>query len=172
MLLAFAVVLMGAVGMMQSSPHDAYAGVQVDGQKEGATDRLLISSNGTDRVSRIVYFNMENHATGGANTPVASGAICGMAGDLHYAEIKISGTMTGSNPTAAFKWQNSKDNQATWSDVGTWTTINATVTPAIQSQTVSDIRGTTAVAYGDCWRVTYTMSAAAALNFSVIGIEK
>jgi hypothetical protein len=153
-------------------PGDAYAGASVSGQRDGADTRALITVNGSDKVQRIVYFKMENHLTGGANTPVASRAYCGIAGDLHYAEVKFTGTLTGSAPTLAIKWQNSKDNGDTWSDVGTWTTINATVTPAVQSQTVADLRASTAVVYGDCWRVTYTQGASGAGNFSVIGLDK
>jgi hypothetical protein len=156
---------------LQSGP-EAYAGASSIGNKDGADVRALVSSNGSDRVRRIIYFEMDNHQTGGANTPVASGEVCGMAGMLHYAEVKFQGTLTGSNPTLAIKWQNSKDNGQTWSDVGTWTQINATVTPAIQSQTVADLAASTAVVYGDCWRVTYTMGAGGAGNFSVTGIEK
>lgn len=182
---AVVMILLGAAfafAFLQPSP-GAYAGASIEGQQEGANFRAIVTSGGTDRVKRIVYFKLENHLTGGANTPVASGAVCDLAGEYHYAEVKFTGTLTGSAPTLAIKWQNSKDNQATWTDVGTWTTINATVTPATQSQTVADSKAvvlmnantpvvTPAVVYGDCWRVTYTMGAAGAGNFSVIGLEK
>lgn len=150
----------------------AFAGAEIEGNPENADMRALVSVNGNDRVKRIVYFRMDNHLTGGADTPVASGAICDLAGIYHYAEVKFTGTLTGSAPTLAIKWQNSKDNGVTWSDVGTWTQINSTVTPASQSQTVADLAASTAVVYGDCWRVTYTMGAGGAGNFSVTGIEK
>lgn len=177
-------ILGGAIGLAALNPStNAYAGAAISGNKNGADTRALITSGGSDKVSRIVYFKLENHLTGGANTPVASGAVCGMAGIYHYAEVQFTGTLTGSAPTLAIKWQNSKDNQATWTDVGTWTTINATVTPATQKQTVSDHPEevlmnantpvvTPAVMYGDCWRVTYTMGAAGAGNFAIIGAEK
>lgn len=150
----------------------AYAGVQTVGDANDANYRAIVASNGTDRVKRIIYFKMEPHATGGANTPVPSSKVCEMAGMLHFAEVKLEGTLTGSAPTLVVKWQNSKDNGVTWSDVGTWTTINATVTPAAQSQTVSDIIASTAVVFGDCWRATYTMGAGGAGTFSIIGLEK
>lgn len=162
---------------------DAYAGAVQAGDPSNANFRALVTSNGTDRVKRIVYFKLEPHATGGANTPVASGTVCDLAGTLHYAEVKFQGTLTGAAPTLAIKWQNSKDNGTTWTDVGTWTTINATTTPASQSQSVGDIvappyfNGTTTVQstatiYGDCWRATYTMGAGGAGTFSITGVEK
>lgn len=183
--LALIATLLGGTALYASlqPSSDAYAGASVEGQQEGATDRLLVSSGGDDRVRRVVYFKMDNHLTGGANTPVASAKVCGLAGEYHYAEVQFTGTLTGSAPTLAIKWQNSKDNGATWSDVGTWTTINATVTPATQSQTVADQKAivlmnantpvtTPAVMYGDCWRATYTMGAGGAGNFAIIGAEK
>jgi hypothetical protein len=73
------------------------------------------------------------------------------------------------------KWQNSIDGGTTWTDVGTWTTINATVTPASQSQTVADVsNNTTAVSYGDCWRATYTFGGTGTVtaNIGIVGYEK
>lgn len=161
----------------------AFPGAQVTGDASSANFRALVASNGTDRVKQIIYFKLEAHNTGGVNTPVASGAVCGMAGKFHYAEVKFQGTLTGAAPTLVIKWQNSKDGGTTWTDIGTWTAINATTTPATQSQTVGDIianpyfNGTTTVnstttAYGDCWRATYTMGAAGIGTFSITGFEK
>lgn len=185
LVLAFLMVALLGVGYSQLSPSsEAYAGAAVSGTRDGANVRALISSGGDDRVRRVVYFQMENHATGGANTPVASGKVCGLAGLYHYAEVQLTGTMAGTAPTLAVKWQNSKDNGVTWTDVGTWTTINATVTPANQKNTVADHGDivlmnantpvtTPAVMYGDCWRATYTMTGTgAAANFAIIGAEK
>jgi len=179
-----AIMFIGTVSFSQvSHPSNAFAGAEISGQAEGSDVRAIITSNGTDKVQRVVYFKMENHLTGGANTPVASGKVCGLAGEYHYAEVQFTGTLTGSAPTLAIKWQNSKDNGVTWSDVGTWTTINATVTPATQAQTVGDSKAvvlmnantpvvTPAVMYGDCWRATYTMGAGGAGNFAIIGADK
>ena len=178
------ILSLGAFSFATSQhPADAVAGAAISGVREGSNVRALISSGGDDRVRRVVYFSLESHATGGANTPVASAKVCGLAGEYHYAEVQFTGTLAGSAPTLAIKWQNSKDNGATWSDVGTWTTINATVTPATQSQTVADIKAvvlmnantpvtTPAVMYGDCWRATYTMGAAGTGVFAIIGAEK
>lgn len=174
-----------AAAVHQNGNSVAYAGAQILGDPSTANVRALITTNGNDRVERIVYFKMESHATGGANTPVASSSYCGLAGMLHEVTVKLSGTMAGTAPTLAIKWQNSKDNKSTWTDVGTWTTINATVTPASQTNTVADSGSivlmnantpvvTPPVVYGDCWRALYTMAGtgSVAANFSVIGIDK
>jgi hypothetical protein len=178
-------MLMGGMVTAVTREHttDVYAGIATSGDQADANFRALITSNGTDRVKRVVYFKLEPHATGGANTPVASGKVCDLAGTEHFAQVAFSGTLAGSAPTLVVKWQNSKDNGATWTDVGTWTTINATVTPATQSQSVGDLvsmpyfNGTTTVnstatIYGDCWRATYTMGAAGAGTFSIVGMDK
>ena len=185
--LSFLVIAaLGAISLVNArNPADAYAGASVEGVREGAEYRALISSGGDDRVRRIVYVESGSHATGGANTPVPSAKVCGMAGVYHYAEVQFTGTLAGTNPTLAIKWQNSKDNGATWTDVGTWTTINATVTPTNQKNTVADHGDivlmnantpvtTPAVMYGDCWRTTYTMTGTGSVagNFTIIGAEK
>lgn len=193
LVIALALVFSGLIGTLiyatQMAPvHDAAAGAAVVGNKEGADTRLLISSGGDDRVKRVVYFKSESHASGGANTPVASEKVCGLSGIYHYAEVQFTGTLAGTNPTLAFTWQNSKDNGATWTTISVptaWTTINATVTPATQKNTVSDHPEevlmnantpvvTPAVMYGDCFRVLYTMTGTGnpSGNFTVIGAEK
>lgn len=138
-------------------------------------DRILYAPEG-GKVARIVYVSGGTKTMAGANTPVASDKICAQgAHTLYGAEIALSGTMTGTAPTVAFKWQHSFDNGTTWHDVGSWTTVNATVTPAVQNQMVSDIyNATTAVAYGDCWRATYTFggSGTVTANFSITGFNK
>jgi hypothetical protein len=152
--------------------HGAKAGPEVVGNPDGANLRALVSDG--ESVKRIVYVATGAH-TMANTTPVATDPKCGMFGDLHKAEVRLTGTMTGTAPTLAIKWQNSMDGGTTWTDVGTWTTINATVTPASQSQTVADItNNSTAVAYGDCWRVTYTFGGTGTVtaNFGVTGLEK
>lgn len=151
----------------------ADAGPEVVGNPDGASFRALVAEG--DRVDRIVYVSSGAKTMAGADTPVAGDPKCGIAGTLHEAEVRLTGTMTGTAPTLAIKWQNSMDGGSTWTDVGTWTTINATVTPAVQNQTVADIfNATTAVAYGDCWRVTYTFGGTGTVtaNFSVNGLSK
>lgn len=186
-ILTVTLLLIGAVIFSQvGAPNAAYAGASIVGSRDGASTRALVSVNGDAKVTRIVYFKLEPHATGGANTPVPSANYCGNAfsGMLHEATVKLSGTMSGTAPTVAIKWQNSKDNGTTWTDIGTWTTINATVTPASQTNTVADSGAvvlmnantpvtTPPVVYGDCWRALYTMTGTnAAANFSVTGIDK
>lgn len=151
----------------------AGAGPEIVGNPEGSTLRALVADG--DRVDRIIYVAGGSKTMAGADTPVAGETQCGIAGTLHEAEVRLTGTMAGTAPTLAIKWQNSMDGGTTWTDVGTWTTINATVTPAVQNQTVADIfNATTAVAYGDCWRVTYTFGGTGTVtaNFSVNGLSK
>lgn len=151
----------------------AVAGPVITGNPEGAQSRELIADGESGQVTRIRYF-AAGVKTMANTTPVASDPFCSLEGDLHRADVKLTGTMAGTAPTLAVKWQNSIDGGTTWIDVGTWTTINATVTPASQSQVVSDIVGSTAVAYGDCWRATYVFggSGTVTANISITGIEK
>lgn len=124
-------------------------------------------------VQQLVYVTQGVKTMAGANTPVSSDAACGLGNfEMFSAQVVLTGTMAGTAPTVAIKWQNSKDGGTTWADVGTWTTINATVTPAVQNQTVSDIwNATTAVAYGDCWRAQYvfTGSGTVTANIGITG---
>jgi len=182
----FGIVAMILMGMFLSaglSKNAAAEPSEVYGQRAGSDVRAIINVNGDSTMSRIVYFKLVSHATGGANTPVASDTYCGVAGNFHWAKVAFTGTLGGAAPTLVVKWQNSKDHGTTWSDVGTWTTINATVTPATQENTVADHPEevlmnantpvvTPAVMYGDCWRATYTMGAAGTGVFSIIGADK
>ena len=149
----------------------ANAGPQIIGEQAGATVRALVSQD--DQVKRIVYFDA-GAKTMANTTPVASDPVCGLNGTLHKAEVQLVGTMGGTNPTLTILWQNSLDGGTTWTSVGTWTAINATVTPATQSQTVADLVASTAVAFGDCWRATYTFGGTGTVtaNISIKGIEK
>lgn len=150
----------------------AQAGPVIIGNPDGASVRLLVQSN--DKVQRIEYFPAGTKTMAGANTPVNSAADCGHNGTLHMAEVRLTGTMAGTAPTLAIKWQNSIDRGVTWTDVGTWTTINATVTPASQQQKVADLAASTAQVYGDCWRAVYTFGGTGTVtaNFSVSGLDK
>lgn len=148
------------------------AGPEIVGDPSNSDTRAIYVDN--ERVVRIEYFPA-GVKTMANTTPVASEPFCGLSGGLHKAEVQLVGTMSGTNPTLAVKWQNSIDGGANWTDVGTWTTINATTTPATQSQVVADIQNaTTAVAYGDCWRATYVFGGTGTVtaNISVKGIEK
>jgi len=145
---------------------------QVEAGPSGPQYQLrALDQDGT--VRQLVYVSQGVKTMAGANTPVSSTAACGLGSfEMFSAQVVLTGTMAGTAPTLALKWQNSKDGGVTWADVGTWTTINATVTPATQNQTVSDVwNNTTAVAYGDCWRVQYTFggSGTVTANFGITG---
>lgn len=173
--LYFAFVLMLLVGIGAGGAiHQASAGPKVEGDTS-LPDRVLMAPQG-GKIQRIVYVATGSKTMAGANTPVAGDAKCGQGSfTLYSAEVVLNGTMTGTAPTLAVKWQHSYDGGTTWHDVGTWTTVNATVTPAVQNQVVSDVyNSTTAVAYGDCWRATYTFggSGTVTANFSITGFNK
>lgn len=129
-----------------------------------------------DKFQKFVYFNAgaKTMVSGGAGTAVSSGSKCGVAGLLHGSVVTITGTLSGTNPTLDFTWQNSKDGGSTWTTVGAFTQVNATVTPSSLSQTVADIIGSTAVAYGDCWRILYTWGGTGSVggSFGIKGFEK
>jgi len=165
-----ALLLVGSLGIALA--RQAEAGPEIVGNPDGAETRALITDG--ESVRRIVYFAGGSKTMVGANTPVASDPECGLYGNLHKAEVQLTGGMGGTNPTLAIKWQNSIDGGTTWTDVGTWTAINATVTPQTQTQTVADLAASTAVAFGDCWRATYVFGGTGTVtaNFSVTGLEK
>lgn len=147
------------------------AGPQIVGDPDNSDTRAIFADN--NRVVRIEYF-AAGVKTMANTTPVASNAFCGLNGTTHRADVVLTGTMGGTNPTLTVKWQNSIDG-VNWTDVGTWTAINATTTPASQSQVVADIgNATTAVAYGDCWRAQYTFGGTGTVtaNISIKGVEK
>lgn len=172
-LLVVAILWAALGGIYILNPSGGEAGPEIVGNPAGSNVRAIVSG-GSDKVVRIVYFSSSTKTMAGANTPVASSSYCRVAGTFHYAQVDLTGTMTGTNPTLTIKWQNSKDNGSTWNDVGSWTEINSTVTPASQSQTVADIAAATAVTYGDCWRALYTFAGTGTVtaNFKITGMDK
>jgi hypothetical protein len=142
-----------------------------DGQPQ--VEQSLNVTN-ADRVRRVELVDGGLKTMAGANTPVAGQMECGLTGTLHKAEVQLTGGMGGTNPTLAILWQNSIDRGNTWTNVGTWTQINATVTPQAQAQTVADLVASTAVAYGDCWRAVYTFGGTGTVtaDFAINHLEK
>lgn len=176
--LCFMLMLGAFLGLTQLD-HQVGASPSIVGNPANADSRLLIATG--ERIVQVNYFNTgartmgNGTSTAAANTPVSSGAKCALYGDLHKVEIRYTGGITGTNPVLTFKWQNSLDGGNTWTDVGTFVGLNATVTPANQVQSVGDIRNaTTAVAFGDCWRMTYTFAGSGTVtaNFTVKGLDK
>jgi hypothetical protein len=169
----FALMALG-LGGVQFAPH-AQAGPEIVGNPDGASVRALYAPQG-GKVKRIEYFAAGVQTPVGINTPVASDPVCGLGGyTVFRADAYLVGTMTGTAPTLAIQWQTSIDGGAHWTNIGTFTTINATVTPASQSQVVSDVyNSTTAVAQGDCFRVlkTYGGSGSVGANVAIVGIAK
>jgi hypothetical protein len=166
-------IALTGVTVVRSGSRDAFAGAEIVGNPQGSTVRALVGKN-DGSVQRVVYVAQAAY-TMSDTTPVAGQAQCFPGYTLHKAQVVLVGTMSGTAPTLAVKWQNSIDGGTTWTDVGTWTTINATVTPASQSQTVADVsNNTTAVSYGDCWRATYTFGGTGTVvaNIGIAGYEK
>lgn len=88
-------------------------------------------------------------------------------------QLRIVGTMTGTNPTDAIVIQHSIDHGTSVAgQVAAFTTINATVTPEIQTDMRINgvVIANTPVAYGRCWRVVWTAGGTGgpALNFGVV----
>lgn len=175
----------GAVVYSQLAPSqaDAYAGAEVVGNPDGATDALFIGQ-GND-LKRVYFFNGTVRPSGGTTTPVVSRDFCGFGPfTVFRADAYLSGTMTGTAPTVSIKWRHSIDQGAHWTDVGTWTTINATVTPASQTNLVNDHDAvviplttpviTPAAIYGDCWDAVLTFGGTGAVgaNLEVVMVGK
>lgn len=172
--IAIVAMMFGGLIGVANFTNDAKAGPEIVGNPNGATSRVLMAPAANGTVKRIVYFSGVLTPVG-LNTPISSSPTCGIGNaSLYRADVVLTGTMTGTNPTAALLWQNSIDGGTTWNNVGTWTTINATVTPPSQSQTVADLVASTAVAYGDCWRyqVTFGGTGSVGANLRIIGFAK
>lgn len=134
---------------------------------KGADYRIL-AQDGSSR--KTVYL-----ASTAISATGTGSSICGLGNfDLHSAQLTLSGTPAGTNPVFTFTWQHSIDGGTTWYTVDTFTAINATVTPAAQLKTVSDVKNaSTAVAYGDCFRVSYVVSGTnPSATFQVVGYDQ
>lgn len=189
LLLIFMLALAGMTGYARVAPTqtvDAAAGAKVVGGLDSGNVRAILApTNGQGK--RVIYFNGVVTPSGGTTTPVVARASCGWSEQTAFrADAYLTGTMTGTNPTAAIKWQYSLDagkvgaSAAHWIDVGTWTTINATVTPASQSNIVyshdtvivpiTTPQVTPAALYGDCWRaeVTFGGTGAVGANLTIV----
>jgi hypothetical protein len=160
-------LLMAAAGGLRSLAGVAEAGPEIVGDPSGASLRALVAPASGADAERIVYFDDDAY-TMADTTPVASDPQCGLGGyTIFETEVRLVGTMTGTNPTLTVLWQDSIDGGETWTNIGTWTQINATVTPAVQNQTVSDQVGSTAVAYGDCMRAVMTFGGTGTVTANV-----
>lgn len=164
---------LSAIGANQFA-NQAAAGPEIVGNPDGATDRVLMAPAGK-AAERIVYFAAGAQTPVGINTPVASDAVCKPNSTVQRIDAYLVGTMTGTAPTLTITSQHSLDGGTTWVTVGTWTVINATVTPVSQTNTFGDIyNATTPVVYGDCWRVTKTYGGSGSVggDVEIVGIAK
>lgn len=188
--LVFTLALVGLSGyakLSTSQPVDAAAGAVVVGGMDSGNVRAILAPTNTEP-KKVIYFDGVVNPSGGTTTPVVSRVSCGWTEQTAFrADAYLTGTMTGTAPTAAIKWQYSLDangNNPHWIDVGTWTTINATVTPASQTNLVyeHDVvivpittpQVTPAALYGDCWRavVTFSGTGAVGANLTIVQYGK
>lgn len=124
---------------------------------------------------RIAYVAGGSKTMAGSGTVVAGEWKCGLgANSIYGAEVQFTGDVVGTNHTLDITWQNSWDRGTTTANVGTFPQINASAAAGTERQTVADIVGSTAVAFGECFRVNYALggSGTVTANFKVNGIAK
>lgn len=133
---------------------------------KNATHRIVMQDGGA---REVVYLEQVAVSATGSGS-----AVCGLGKyDLHSFQLKLVGTPAGTNPTFAFVMQHSIDGGTTWHTAYTFTTINATVTPAAQLASVADVKATAANAYGDCIKVAYTLGGTdPSATFEVVGYSQ
>lgn len=175
LLFVFAVIASLSVPMLiGGGTHDAYAGAEVIGNPNGATDKVVYAPAGRT-AKRVVYFNAGAQTPVGISTPVNSDTFCDAGSTVQRIDAYLVGTMTGTAPTLTIAAYHSLDGGTTWISAGTWTVINATVTPASQTNTFGDVyNATTPTVYGDCWKVTKTYggSGSVGANVEIVGLAK
>lgn len=155
-----AMILMASLGIASIDRTDAAP------VPENATHRIVAQDGG---VREVVYLEqVAVSATGNGS------AICGLGRyDLHSFQLKLVGTPAGTNPTFAFVMQHSIDGGTTWHTAYTFTQVNATVTPSSQLASVADVKATAANAYGDCFRINYTLGGTnPSATFEVVGYSQ
>lgn len=153
-LLASVLILASALGVMQyramagpAQPSEAFRAAYITA--DGHIQKAVLLEDGT--------FTM-------ANTTPVNGTVACIQGDAKQfaAQLTLSGTMAGTAPTLDVVLQHSIDynpadpNAAHWITLKDFTDFNATVTPASQYDSWSDIAASTAVTFGDCYRARYT----------------
>ena len=140
------------------------------------TDAAPVPANATHRIvmqdgeaREVVYLEQVAVSATGSGS-----AVCGLGKyDLHSFQLKLVGTPAGTNPTFAFVMQHSIDGGTTWHTAYTFTQVNATVTPSSQLASVADVKATAANAYGDCFRINYTLGGTnPSATFEVVGYSQ
>lgn len=172
--LVFALIAAAAIGYAHANAEPS------------AGDSVVSGANAAGApAGRVSYVDGGVH-TMPNTTPVPSDSQCNQWGDLHKIEIRLVGTMAGTNPQVSLQPRNSVDG-STWTNVGSAVVINATTTPAVSTFTFSDHTGqpvfnSTAAAiqtsvpnaYGDCWDILQTWSGTGTVtaNYSIKGVDK
>lgn len=126
-------------------------------------------------VDRRILLAPESRTMAGANTPVNGSTVC-IQGDADQfaAQLTLSGTMGGTAPTLDVVLQHSIDGGTNWITLVDYTDINATVTPASQYNSWSDVPASTAITFGDCYRgrLTFGGSGTVTANIGLALIAK
>lgn len=154
-----ALLIVASLGLVQmradagpAQPQEQFAIAAInDG---GHVDRRVLLTSGT--------FTMAN------TTPVNGNTVC-IQGDAKQfaAQLTLSGTMGGTAPTLDVVLQHSIDGGTTWITLKDFTDINATVTPASQYDSWSDVAASTAVTFGDCYRGRYTFGGSGTVTANI-----
>ena len=111
---------------------------------------------GDGRIQKAVLLEQEVR-TMANTTPVNGSTVCIQGDASQFAAQLVNGAaMGGTAPTLDVVLQHSIDGGANWITLNDFTDINATVTPASQYVSWSDVPASTAVTFGDCYRVRYT----------------
>lgn len=134
----------------------AWYATAVAGPSSGGVQYRYAAIDGDGYVRNAVLLRQESR-TMPNTTPVNGDSIC-LSGDPDQfaAQLTLQGTMGGTNPTLTVVLQHSIDGGRTWHQVHAFTAINATVTPAAQLVSFSDVQSATATTYGNCFRARYT----------------
>lgn len=166
-LVVAALLLLGSVGWSTLHSDAAPSGVAPQ-YRVAAVDSQGIVYH-ADLIAQDTY-------TMPGTTPVTGSTVC-IPGDFDIVRVQFT---LGAAPTFAAgaqvtnTLQVSYDKGATWSNVGSsFAAVNATLTPAggQEAVTLSDVLATTAVAAGDCYRVTTTWAGSAATTTANYGVS-
>lgn len=162
-------VLLILAGGLAGSQLRADAGPAQSGEMYRAA---AITQDG--HVQRVVLLE-QGVKTMADTTPVNGSTVC-INGDASKfaAQLTLTGTIgAGTAPVLTVVLQHSIDGGLTWRSVGSsFAAINSTVTPAGGREDVafSDVAASTAVVWGDCFRVRYTWAGTAATTVANVGV--
>jgi Tfp pilus assembly protein PilV len=153
-------VIVGSLGVAQYRAANA-------GPAQPQEQWAIAAIDDNGHVDHRVLLSAESR-TMADTTPVNGSTVC-IEGDADQfaAQLTLSGTMAGTAPTLDVVLQHSIDGGTNWITVNDFTDINATVTPASQYVSWSDVPASTAVTFGDCYRARYTFGGTGTVTANV-----